>query len=89
MKNLQSIMSQIEETLQSLLDWNNLEQFVDEFHFSWLKLGNFIQQQLVQARIAEGIMALRAAYLSNSNRWLNFWSPESKILERKLAYFSA
>ena len=43
----------------------------------WSKLG------------AEGIMALRAAYLSNSNRWLNFWSPESKILESRLAYFSA
>ena len=53
MKNLQSILSQIEETLYLLSDWNNLEQFVSEFHSSWLKLGNIIQQQLVQARIEE------------------------------------
>lgn len=53
MKNLQSILSQIEETLLSLSDWNNLEQFVSEFHLSWLKLGNIVQQQLVQARVDE------------------------------------
>ena len=38
-----------------------------------------ITQRLKQAgmhwskRGAEGVMALRAMYLSNSNRWLNFW----------------
>jgi hypothetical protein len=38
-----------------------------------------------QKNVAEGVMALRAAYLSNSNRWSNFWSPESKMFESKLA----
>ena len=44
-----------------------------------------VTQRLKQAgmhwssRGAEGVMALRAAYLSNSNRWLNFWSSESTI----------
>lgn len=53
MNNFQSILSQINETLNSLPDWNNLSEFVSEFHDIWLKLGNFVQQQLVQARIEE------------------------------------
>lgn len=53
MKNFKSVLSQVNETLLSLPDWNNLEQFVSEFHKIWLKLGNFVQQQLVQARIEE------------------------------------
>ena len=52
-----------------------------------------VTQRLKQAGMhwsktgAEGVMALRAAYLSNSNRWLHFWSSESRIFENKLAYF--
>ncbi len=53
MNNFQLILSQINETLNSLPDWNNLSDFVREFHDIWLKLGNFVQQQLVQARIEE------------------------------------
>ena len=53
MNNFQSILSQINETLHSLSDWNNLSEFVSEFHDIWLKLGNFVQQKLVQARIEE------------------------------------
>lgn len=53
MNNFQSILSNINETLNLLPDWNNLEQFVREFPKIWLKLGNFVQQQLVQARIEE------------------------------------
>jgi hypothetical protein len=33
---------------------------------------------------AEGVMALRAAYLSNSNRWSSFWKNQSTI-KSKLA----
>ena len=53
MNNFQSILSRVEETLNSLADWNNLSEFVDEFHHIWLNLGNCVQQQLVQARIEE------------------------------------
>ncbi len=44
-----------------------------------------VTQRLKQAGMhwskfgAEGVMALRAAYLSNSNRWSNFWSNSSYI----------
>jgi hypothetical protein len=45
-----------------------------------------VTQRLKQAGMhwstkgAEGVMALRAAYLSNSNRWSSFWSRESTML---------
>ena len=44
-----------------------------------------VTQRLKQAGMhwssfgAEGVMALRAAYLSNSNRWSSFWSRTSTI----------
>ena len=44
-----------------------------------------VTQRLKQAGMhwssfgAEGVMALRAAYLSNSNRWSSFWSNRSSI----------
>ncbi len=44
-----------------------------------------VTQRLKQAGMhwskigAEGVMALRAAYLSNSNRWSSFWSNQSTI----------
>ncbi len=47
-----------------------------------------VTQRLKQAGMhwseqgAEGVMALRAAYLSNSNRWFNFWSQDSKIRDK-------
>jgi hypothetical protein len=31
---------------------------------------------------AEGVMALRAVYLSNSNRWSSFWKERSTIKDR-------
>ena len=42
-----------------------------------------VTQRLKQAGMhwskqgAEGVMALRASYLSSSNRWLDFWSTQS------------
>lgn len=53
MNNLQSILSHIHDTLNSLPEWNHLEEFVREFHSMWLKLGNFVQQSLFQAKIEE------------------------------------
>ena len=48
-----------------------------------------VTQRLKQAGMhwsifgAEGVMALRAAYLSNSNRWSDFWSDKSIITRNK------
>ncbi len=53
MNNLQSILSHIHDTLNSLPEWNHLEEFVREFHSMWLKFGNFVQQSLFPAKIEE------------------------------------
>ena len=74
MNNLQSILSQIGETLHTLAEWNDLEQFVDEFHLSWLKLGNTVQQQLVQARI---------------ERTKRYYTPLGEITIKRRAYVTA
>ncbi len=83
MKNLQSILSQVEETLHLLPDWNNLEQFVREFHFFWLKLGNVVQQQLVQARIEEK----ETQYLSpRSKRKKRYYTPLGEMVVKRRVY---
>ena len=51
MNNFQLILSKVEETLNLFSDWNSLSEFVSDFHNIWLKLGNFVQQKLVQAQI--------------------------------------
>jgi hypothetical protein len=53
MNNLKSILSHISDTLQDLPDCHHLEEFVGEFYSIWLKLGNFVQQSLFQAKIEE------------------------------------
>lgn len=51
MNNLKSILVRIEETLHALPQWSNLGTFVADFHHMWQKLGNQVQQELVQAQI--------------------------------------
>lgn len=53
MTDFKLILSQVNQTLSSLPDWNNLENFVSKFHDIWLKLGKRVQQELVQAKINE------------------------------------
>jgi hypothetical protein len=73
MNNFQSILSQVNETLHSLPDWNNLEKFVSEFHNIWLKLGNFVQQQLVQARIDEKETEYQCPRTKREKRYYTHW----------------
>ena len=86
MNNLQSILSQIGETLHSLAEWNDLEQFVDEFHLSWLKLGNIIQQQLVQARIDEKEKRYQSPRTKRKKR---YYTPLGEITLLRRAYVTA
>lgn len=51
MNNLQSILSHISDTLQDLSECHHLEEFVGEFYSMWIKLGNYVQQSLFQAKI--------------------------------------
>lgn len=86
MNNLQSILSQIDEALHSLADWNNLEQFVGEFHLSWLKLGNIVQQQLVQARIDEKENQYQSPRTKRKKR---YYTPLGEIVVKRRAYVTA
>ena len=83
MNNLKSILSQVNETLHSLPDWNNLSDFVSEFHHIWLKLGNFVQQQLVQARIDQ----IEAQYQSpRTKRKKTYYTPLGEMVVKRRAY---
>ena len=83
MNNLQSIQSQISETLEELAEWNDLEQFVGEFHLSWLKLGNIVQQQLVQARIDEKEQQYQAPRTKRKKR---YYTPLGEMIVKRRAY---
>lgn len=83
MNNFQSILSQINETLFSLPDWNNLSEFVTEFHDIWLKLGNFVQQQLVQARIEEK----EQLYSTPRTKWSKrYYTPLGEMSVKRRVY---
>ena len=86
MNNLQSILSQIDEILHSLPDWNNLEQFVSEFHKTWLKLGNVVQQQLVQARIDEKENQYQSPRTKREKR---YYTPLGEMVVKRRAYVTS
>lgn len=51
--NCHAIGEQVAQMLSTLPEWKNLEEFVSSFQASWLKLGQALQQQLVQEKIEE------------------------------------
>lgn len=51
--NCNSIGEQVAQALSTLPEWNCLEEFVTSFQVLWLKLGQTLQQQLVQQKIEE------------------------------------
>jgi hypothetical protein len=78
-----SILSQVNVTLNSLPDWNNLSDFVSEFHHIWLKLGNFVQQQLVQSCINQ----IEAQYQSpRTKRKKGITLPKGEMVVKRRAY---
>ena len=83
MNNFQSILSQVDETLHSLPDWNELENFVDEFHNIWFKLGNFVQQQLVQAKIDEKEIQYQYPRTKREKR---YYTPLGEMVVKRRAY---
>jgi hypothetical protein len=51
MNTLEQLTAKIQETLSSLADWEQLGDFLPQFQASWLKLGQEVQQSLVQQKI--------------------------------------
>lgn len=83
MNNFKSILSQVDETLNSLSDWNNLEEFVSKFHSIWLKLGNFVQQKLVQAKIEEKETQYQSPRTKREKR---YYTPLGEMVLSRRAY---
>jgi hypothetical protein len=86
MNNFESILSQVNETLHSLSDWNDLENFVGEFHNIWLKLGNFVQQQLVQAKINEKETQYQYPRTKREKR---YYTPLGEMVVKRRAYVTS
>ncbi len=83
MTDFQLILGKIHQTLCSLPDWNNLEDFVDIFYQAWLQLGNFVQQQLVQGKIEE----LESQYSSpRSKREKRYYTPLGEMTVKRRVY---
>jgi hypothetical protein len=83
MNNFQSILSNVDETLNSLPDWNNLSEFVVKFHEIWLKLGNFVQQKLVQTKIDQ----IENQYQSpRTKRQKRYYTPLGEMVIKRRAY---
>jgi hypothetical protein len=47
------ILTQIEQSLKSLPEYNNLQDFSTEFYQFWQTLGQLVQQSLIQSQIEQ------------------------------------
>ncbi len=60
-----------------------MSEFVTEFHAIWLKLGNFVQQQLVQARIEEK----EQLYSTPRTKWSKrYYTPLGEMSVKRRVY---
>ena len=83
MTDFKLILSQVNQTLCSLPDWNNLEDFAGQFYDIWLKLGNCVQQQLVQAQIDQ----IETQYPSpRTKREKRYYTPLGEMVVKRRAY---
>ncbi len=86
MTDFNLILGKINQTLSSLPDWNNLEDFVGRFHQIWLQLGNFVQQELVQGKIEEK----EAKYESpRTKREKKYYTPLGEMIVKRRVYNTA
>jgi hypothetical protein len=80
------IWNLVNQTLSSLPDWNNLEGFVEQFHDSWLKLGNQVQQELVQAKITEKETNYQYPRTLREKR---YYTPLGEMVVKRRAYVTS
>ena len=86
MTDFKLILGQINQILSSLPDWNNLEDFVVEFHQIWLKLGNFVQQELVQGKIEEKEVEYESP---RTKRKKKYYTPLGEMVVKRRVYATA
>ena len=81
-----SILSQIETTQHQLPQWQDLNQFVGEFHLFWCELGNLIQQQLVQTQIEQTEARYHGARTKRPKR---YYTPLGEMVIQRRVYPTA
>ena len=81
-----SILEKIETTQHQLPQWQDLNQFVGEFHLFWCKLGNIIQQQLVQAHIEQTEARYHGARTKRPKR---YYTPLGEMVIQRRVYPTA
>jgi hypothetical protein len=84
MKTTEQIKEHIESVLSFLSNWHNLEDFISQFHFSWLKLGQKIQQTLVQQKIEETEANYKET--TRSKREKRYYTPLGEIKVKRRVY---
>jgi hypothetical protein len=81
--NSHAIGEQVAQTLSTLPEWKNLEEFVTSFQASWLKLGQALQQQLVQEKIEE----IEAQYQgARTKRKKRYYTPLGEMILWRRVY---
>jgi len=84
--NYHAIGEQVAQTLSTLPEWENLEEFVTSFQTSWLKLGQILQQQLVQEKIEE----IETQYLrARTKRKKRYYTPLGEMVLWRRVYQQA
>lgn len=84
--NCNSIGEQVAQTLSTLPGWNCLEEFVTSFQVRWLKLGQTLQQQLVQQKIEETEAHYQGAKTKRRKR---YYTPLGEMVVWRRVYPSA
>jgi hypothetical protein len=85
MKSVLSIGEHIEQSLLSLPEWNNLEDFVKEFQEMWLSLGQKVQQNLVQEKIEQ----VEARYqVARTKREKRYYTPFGEMVVKRRVYIT-
>jgi hypothetical protein len=79
------IREQIDEALSSLSDWDNLGEFIPQFHLVWLELGQNIQQALVQQKIEETEAKYQGARTKREKR---YYTPLGEMKVKRRVYLT-
>jgi hypothetical protein len=80
---LNSLAFQVEDTLRELPEWNSLEEFVTSFQVRWQKLGQTLQQQLVQQKIEETEAQYQGARTKREKR---YYTPLGEMVLKRRVY---
>jgi len=77
------ILTQIEQSLKSLPEYNNLQDFSTEFYQFWQTLGQLVQQSLIQSQIEQREAKYKYAKKKKKKR---YYTPLGEIVLIRRGY---